>query len=164
MSNFLRRYYFISRQELKIRTFKLPPAKSIFPVVVTFFVFQLIILFTSGFFPGSTENIENNNKLIEENTELKKQLAELKDEISRVNGRLSTVISLNNEIREIADLPRIEPEFFKIDNDIAPYELSGGLASVSYSGLEDAAKLLKLLENNLELQSRINKEISTSIC
>ncbi len=162
MSNFLRRYYFISRQELKIRTFKLPPAKSIFPVVVTFFVFQLIILFTSGFLPGSTENIENNNKLIEENTELKKQLAELKDEISRVNGRLSTVISLNNEIREIADLPRIEPEFFKIDNDIAPYELSGGLASVSYSGLEDAAKLLKLLENNLELQSRINKEISTA--
>ncbi|MCA0388411.1 MAG: M23 family metallopeptidase [Bacteroidetes bacterium] len=162
MRNFLSRYYFISRRELKIRTFKLPPAKSIFPVIVTFFVFQFIILLTSGFFPGVSGDNENSSGLAVENAELKKQLTELKEEIARVNGRLSTVISLNNEIREIADLPRMDEDLFKIDNTLASYELTGGLASASYGSLEDASKLLKLLENNLELQSRINKEISTA--
>lgn len=158
MTNFLNRYLFISRRELKVRSVKLPPLRSVSAVALVFFLLASVILFTSGFFPGEFPDGDRNRELSEENRKLKKELSDLKEEIIRVNGRLATVISMNNEIRDIADLPRLEDGFFSIE------ETPGSIDQAAASGgtLDEVAASLKLLERNIEIQSMLNKEISSA--
>ncbi len=158
MTNFLNRYLFISRRELKVRSVKLPPFKSISAVVLTFFLLASVILFTSGFFANALPADEKNRELTEENVKLKRELADLKEEILRVNGRLATVISMNNEIRDIADLPRLDDGFFSIEGSLTNLDQ----ASVSGGTLDDVSATLKLLEKNIDIQSHLNKEISSA--
>lgn len=158
MTNFLNRYLYISRKELRVRSVKLPPLRSISAVFLTFIFLGVLILFTSGFFPGTFIDGEKSNALVEENSKLKKELSELKEEIIRVNGRLATVISMNNEIRDIADLPRIGDEFFSIG------EPSAAMTNAASTGgtLDEVAASLKMLEKNIEIQSALNREISSA--
>lgn len=158
MTNFLNRYLFISRRELKVRSVKLPPFKSISAVVLTFFLLASVILFTSGFFASALPANDKNSELTEENVKLKRELADLKEEILRVNGRLATVISMNNEIRDIADLPRLDDGFFSIEGSLTNLDQ----ASVSGGTLDDVSATLKLLEKNIDIQSHLNKEISSA--
>ncbi len=158
MTNFLNRYLFISRRELKVRSVKLPPFKSISTVVLTFFLLASVILFTSGFFANALPDSDKNRALTEENGKLKKELADLKEEILRVNGRLATVISMNNEIRDIADLPRLDDGFFSIEGSLATLDQ----AAASGGTLDDVSATLKLLEKNIDIQSKLNKEISSA--
>lgn len=158
MTNFLNRYLFISRKELRVRSVKLPHFRSVSAVFITFLSLSTVILLSSGFFSTGFSDGES-RALVDENSKLKKELAELQEEIIRVNGRLATVISMNNEIRDIADLPRIGDEFFSIGDPAA----SLSITAASGGTLEEVDATLKMLEKNIELQSSLNKEISMAL-
>lgn len=164
MNRFLSRYYFISRQELKIRTLKLPSFKAVYPVIISFTVLSFLILVTSGFFSGNRIDKETDAAIINENAQLRMQISELKEEIDRVNGRLSTVISMSNEIRELNDLPGFDSAFFKIDEIVTSEDERSRVTTSGLStNIDDAFHLLEVLEKNLEIQSKFNKEISAAL-
>ncbi len=164
MNRFLSRYYFISRHELKIRTFKFPSIKTVYPVIISFTALSFVILITSGFFAGNGLDSETGSAIMDENVRLRAQISELKEEIDRVNGRLSTVISMNNEIRALNDLPRFDSAFFRIDESVAARDERSAISTSGLStSIDDAFNLLAVLEKNLEIQSKFNKDLSSAL-
>ncbi|MBW7872339.1 MAG: peptidoglycan DD-metalloendopeptidase family protein [Ignavibacteriales bacterium] len=137
----------------------MPLFKPFFSVLITFLVLSGVILITSGFFTDQQANNSKDENLRRENERLKKEIADLQSEIEKVNGRLATVIGMNNKIRDIVDLPRLDEDFFEIslsNNLVSDPVASGGT-------IEGIAATLKLLESNLQIQAVANKEISEKI-
>ncbi|MBK8660735.1 MAG: hypothetical protein IPN18_02550 [Ignavibacteriales bacterium] len=106
-----------------------------------------MILITSGFFTGNSLDGETGSAILNENVRLRAQISELKEEIDRVNGRLSTVISMNNEIRELNDLPRFDSAFFKIEESVVAGDERNTISTSGLStNIDDAFNLLAILE------------------
>ncbi len=108
------------------------------------------LLFLSNFLLGDPLQLSKSAELSSENRLLKDQIRTLTQKTSFVQGRIDDLVDLNNQLRLMVDLR-------KIDNDTKQAGVGGSVNKAEFSFLSPDAG--KLLTNSNEVLSRLEREV-----